>query len=94
MGWVQIFGKDSILNLGQKETQESRDQWVEDMDVEVSSYPSASLSSGMCYPTCVAKQQEEKQDINVVLFNASQRMLLAEAKDQVKKEICFVPCSR
>ena len=33
---MQVFGKDSILNLGQKETKESRDMWAQDMDIDVS----------------------------------------------------------
>ena len=33
---MQLFGEDNVLNLGQPETQESRDQWyAEAMDVEV-----------------------------------------------------------
>lgn len=34
---LQVFGKDSFLNLGQKETKESQDAWVADMDIDVSS---------------------------------------------------------
>lgn len=32
---LQVFGKDSFLNLGLKETQESRDAWLADMDIDV-----------------------------------------------------------
>ena len=33
---LQIFGADSILGLGAgKETEESRQQWAEDMDIDV-----------------------------------------------------------
>jgi len=30
----KVFGKDSVLNLGQKESKESRDMWAQDMDVD------------------------------------------------------------
>lgn len=33
---MQVFGKDSVLNLGARETAESREQWLEDVDMEVS----------------------------------------------------------
>jgi hypothetical protein len=33
---AQVFGKDTILNLGAPETVESREQWLEDVDMQAS----------------------------------------------------------
>ena len=33
---MQVFGADSFLGLGGKETLESQEQWAEDMDIDVS----------------------------------------------------------
>ncbi len=35
---MQVFGKDSVLNLGAHETAESREQWLEDVDMKVDGY--------------------------------------------------------
>ena len=32
---LQVFGKDTILNMGAQETLESREQWLEDVDMQV-----------------------------------------------------------
>lgn len=32
---AQVFGKDTIMNLGGRETAESREQWLEDVDMQV-----------------------------------------------------------
>lgn len=39
--WLQVFGADSILNVGAPETDVSRQQWLEDMDIDVSSWTTA-----------------------------------------------------
>lgn len=43
---MQVFGKDSFLNLGQNETKESRDAWVADVDMDVSHPPRVWPTSG------------------------------------------------
>ena len=35
MSVLQIFGKDTVLNMGGKETKESREQWLEDIEMKV-----------------------------------------------------------
>ncbi len=32
---LQVFGKDTVLNMGGKETKESREQWLEDIEIKV-----------------------------------------------------------
>ncbi len=34
---LQIFGKDTVLKMGGKETTESREQWLEDIEMKVGS---------------------------------------------------------
>ena len=34
---LQVFGKDTVLNMGGKETTESREQWLEDIEMKVGS---------------------------------------------------------
>lgn len=34
---VQVFGKDTVLNMGGRETKESREQWLEDIEMKVCS---------------------------------------------------------
>jgi hypothetical protein len=31
---LQVFGKDTILNMGARETTESREQWLEDIEMK------------------------------------------------------------
>lgn len=45
---AKIFGKDSLFSLG-IESAESREQWVEDMDVDVRSQP---ITAPIKFPTC------------------------------------------
>ena len=33
---LQVFGKDTVLNMGGRETNESREQWLEDIEMKAS----------------------------------------------------------
>ena len=33
---LQVFGKDTVFNMGARETNESREQWLEDIDMKAS----------------------------------------------------------
>ncbi len=45
---LQIFGKDTVLNMGGKETKESREQWLEDIEMKVCSMSTAHFTCTSC----------------------------------------------
>ena len=36
---LQVFGKDTVLNMGARETKESREQWLEDIEMKACRAP-------------------------------------------------------